>query len=310
MGLAPDAPIRRFAGETMGTVWSLALAGGDAGARDIVESCLAQVIGESSLWVSDSEIARFNAAPAGSRHRLSPGFHAVLEAALRLAEESGGAFDPALGALTDIWGFGPAGERETPTASSIRHHRAGRWRELRLADGMLEQPGGIRLDLNAIAKGQAVDRVCEALLTAGHSHFLLGIGGEYRGMGVRPDGQPWWVDVEQPPGFGLPPLRLALSGLAVATSGDYRRAWLRGGERLSHSLDPATGHPIAEGVSSVTVLGRSCMMADAEATAITVLGADLGMRWAEERGLAVQMLLRDGGSFRERLSPALLAMLG
>lgn len=294
----------------MGTLWSLALVGGGAEERAKVEACLAQVIGESSLWEAGSEISRFNEAPAGSWHPLSPGFRAVVEAALGLARASGGAFDPALGGLTDLWGFGPAGKRPLPGAEAVSRNPAGHWRELRLEDGALLQPGGVRLDLNGIAKGQAVDRVAELLLAGGHRHFLIGIGGEYRGEGVRPDGQPWWVDVEQPPGFGLSPLRLALSGLSVATSGDYRRAWLSDGARLSHSLDPETGRPIAEGVSSVTVLGRSCMLADAEATAITVMGPERGMRWAAERGLAVQMLLRDAGTFREILSPALLAMLG
>ena len=306
-GLEASAPIRRFAGETMGTVWSLALVGGDGDEGRLLEGCLGQVIGESSLWNAVSEISRFNRAPAGSWQPLSPGFQVVVEAALALARESDGAFDPTLGALTDLWGFGPAGEQPLPSA--IPQGAAGLWRELRLRDGALFQPGGARLDLNGIAKGQAVDRVAQMLLAAGHRHFLIGIGGEYRGEGVRPDGQPWWVDVEQPPGFGLPPLRLALSGLSVATSGDYRRAWLHGGARLSHSIDPATARPIVEGVASVTVLGRSCMMADGEATAITVLGPDKGLRWAEQRGLAVQMLLREGGSFRELLSPALLAML-
>lgn len=308
-GLDPAAQIRPLAGETMGTYWSLALAGGGGEARDVVETCFAQVISESSLWKPTSEISRFNGAPAGSWHTLSEGFHAVVEAALGMAEASGGAFDPALGALTDLWGFGPAGQRPLPGAEAIRQIQAGRWKDLQLKDGALLQPGGVQLDLNGIAKGQAVDRVATQLLASGHSHFLIGIGGEYRGEGVRPDGQPWWVDVEQPPGAGLPPLRLALSGLCVATSGDYRRARFSAGTRLSHSLDPTTGAPIANEVASVAVIGQCCMLADAEATAITVLGPEAGMRWAAERGLAVQMLLRGPGGFEERLSPALGAML-
>ena len=293
----------------MGTDWSLALAGGDLAARHLVEDCLAEVIDESSLWKAGSEISRFNRALAGSWQPVSRGFQAVVEAALGLAEASGGAFDPTLGALTNLWGFGPAGRGALPGPRALESAPAGRWRELRLGDGALFQPGGVHLDLNGIAKGQAVDRAAVALIEAGHRHFLLGIGGEYRAEGVRPDGQPWWVDVEQPPGSGLSPLRLALGGLSVATSGDYRRAWLSGATRLSHSLDPATRRPISEGVASVAVLGRSCMLADAQATAITVMGPEAGMRWAAERGVATQMLVRNGPAFREYLSPALQLML-
>ncbi len=291
-----------MAGETMGTQWSLSLAGAGNEALQTVEAVLAEVIAESSLWEADSEISRFNRAPAGERLPLSPGFAAVIGCALQLAADSGGAFDPRVGRLSAHWGFGPDG---SPSNEPLPPPPA----SLDLVEGSLSQPGGVWLDLNGIAKGQAVDRVAERLLEAGHRHFLIGIGGEYRGEGVRPDGQPWWVDVEQPPGAGLPPLRLALSGLSVATSGDYRRYRLAGGARLSHSIDPATGRPVAEGVASVCVLGRSCMVADGEATAITVMGPVEGMRWAADRGLAVQMLLRNGQGFRELLSPALTAML-
>ncbi|TPE60219.1 FAD:protein FMN transferase [Sandaracinobacter neustonicus] len=286
----------------MGTGWSLAIAAGPADARARVETVLAQVIAESSLWEAESEISRFNRAPAGVSLPVSPGFAEVVGAALAIAEASNGAFDPGLAAIADSWGFGPGGARENA--------EPGEWRAMKLENGRLIQPGTIALDLNAIAKGQAVDRAAAALREAGAAHFLMEIGGEYRGEGVKPDGQPWWVEIEQPPGAALPPLRVALSGLSIATSGDYRRAVMRGGKRFSHSIDPTTGQPIAEGVASVAVLGRSCMIADAEATAITVLGAAQGYDWAVSRGLAAQILLREGGGFREVLTPALAGMLG
>jgi thiamine biosynthesis lipoprotein len=301
-GLAKGARVQRMVGETMGTEWSLSLVGGDADIRPMVETVLAEVIAESSLWEPNSEICRFNRAAAGARVPLSAGFAAVVGCALQLATESGGAFDPRVGRLSAHWGFGPDGvpaSGETPAPPQ----------PLQLSGGVLTQPGNVWLDLNGIAKGQAVDRVAEALLAAGQRHFLIGIGGEYRGEGVRPDGQPWWVEIEQPPGAALAPLRVALSGLSVATSGDYRRSFRRDGHRLSHSIDPRSGKPIPEGVASVAVLGKSCMVADAEATAITVLGPTEGLRWAAERGLAAQMLLRDGKGFRELLTPALQEML-
>jgi thiamine biosynthesis lipoprotein len=165
--------------------------------------------------------------------------------------------------------------------------------------------GAATIDLSGIAKGFGVDLVAETLLAQGLRHFLIEVGGELRGHGLRPDAQPWWVDVARPPRSPAAPLRAALHELSVATSGDYLR-WLdAGGERHAHTLDPASGRPVRNGVHSATVLHASCMMADAWATALTVLGPYRGMALAEAKGIAAQMIAGD----REFLSAALIAML-
>ncbi|MBB4633184.1 thiamine biosynthesis lipoprotein ApbE [Sphingosinicella soli] len=135
------------------------------------------------------------------------------------------------------------------------------------------------------------------------------MGGELVGAGVKPDGQPWWVDIEMPPGAAFPPLRLALHGLAVATTGDYRRWFKADGKRFIHTIDPRTGCPLANGVASVTVLHPECMTADAYATAITVLGADEGLRFANSLGLAAHVVSLDGDAWTEAMSLAFTAML-
>jgi FAD:protein FMN transferase len=146
-------------------------------------------------------------------------------------------------------------------------------------------------------------------VSLGIEDFLIEIGGELRGEGVKPDGQPWWVELEPVPGAKLAPLRVALHGLSVATSGDYRRFFERDGRRYAHSIDPRTGWPIDNQVVSVSVLHHEAMLADAWATALTVLGPD-GMLLAEQQGLAAHMVTREGDAFSERISPALQAMLG
>jgi thiamine biosynthesis lipoprotein len=106
--------------------------------------------------------------------------------------------------------------------------------------------------------------------------------------------------------MALPPLRAALHGLAIATSGDYRR-WLDvGGRRYGHTLDPRSGWPAENGVRSVSVLHARCMLADAWATALAVLGPNEGLALAERHDLAVHMVA--GGA--EHMSPALREMLG
>jgi thiamine biosynthesis lipoprotein len=260
-----------------------------------------------SQWEPDSDISRFNRAMPGLWFSLPPEFAGVLETALEIARASDGAFDPAMGALSDLRGFGAAPPPASPPDDAvIAAMMASRGAiELDTANQRARRTGQARLDFSGIAKGFGVDHACDWLRTRGLRHFLLEVGGELRGEGVKPDGQPWWVDVEMPPGAAMPPLRVALHDLAIATSGDYRR-WLdAGGRRYGHTLDPRSGHPVQGGVRSVTVLHPSCMMADAWATAITVLGPDRGLALAERHRLAVHMLA--GGT--EQMSTAFKELL-
>lgn len=250
-----------------------------------------------SQWEIASDITRFNTAPAGSRHRLPTDFARVLACALEIAAETGGAFDPTLGAVTELWGFGAGGWSggvPAPAAAADAGAACG-YRRLVLHDGLAVQPGGLRLDLSGIAKGYGVDKAAEALKALGATSFLLDVGGELRGEGLRPDGQPWWVRLEPPrPGFRHD-IRVALPGWSVATSGDYRRGFEAGGRRYSHTFDPATGAPAAGGVVSTTVLDPSCMRADALATALTVMQAQAGMAFADDKGVPALMVLDKAG---------------
>jgi thiamine biosynthesis lipoprotein len=288
-------------GETMGTSWSVrfaAPAGCDPAAIEAeVLARLASIIAEMSHWQADSLISAYNRGEAGSWHALPPDFATVIAAAIDIAEASGGAFDPTVGRLVDLAGFGPDPALRSGDARRIDDARAqAGWERLRFEDSRLLQPGGLALDLSGIAKGHAVDAVADRLGELGIVHALVEIGGELAGRGVRPDGDPWWVDLEDPPGFALPPLRIALHGLAVATSGDYRRG--------AHTLDPRDGRAAAHGVRSVSVIHPRAMIADAWATALTVLGAEEGLELAAREGLAARIV-----TDAERLSPALADML-
>lgn len=311
------APLYTLGGATMGTTWSVKLllprgvALGDA--RRAVETVLATVIEQMSQWEPGSDISRYNRAPAGSWHVLPEHFRRVLDRALNLAGDTDGAYDPTIGALVDLWGFGPGGPRaaipkETSIAAAMDHLRAaGGWqRVLRDGDRVL-QPGAARLDFASIAKGYAVDLVSEGLRRLGIACHLVEIGGELRGEGVKRDLQPWWVALEEP--FpGAPETLVALHGLSVATSGDTRRYVERGGRRYGHTLDPRTGHPIADRLASVTVLAGDCMTADALATALSVLGPERGMDYAARRGIAARFLLRTEERPAELITPAFALM--
>ncbi|MET0249476.1 MAG: FAD:protein FMN transferase [Sphingobium sp.] len=289
----------------MGTRWSARIVDppADADADAAIEAVLARVIAQMSNWESGSDISRFNRSPTGTWMPLPADMLAVLHAALDMARLSDGAFDPAIGRLVDAWGFG-ASAGELPGSPS-----GNSWRAIEIEGDRARRIGDVTLDLSGIAKGFAVDAAAQALANSGAASFLIEIGGELRGHGVKPDMQPWWVDVEAPPGLDVPILRVALCGLSIATSGDYRRFHRAGEARLSHSIDPAAGAPIINDVAAVTVLHESAMMADAWATAITVMGPDRGMALATCHGLPVRLIERDGTEPREYMTPALAAML-
>jgi thiamine biosynthesis lipoprotein len=296
----------------MGTTWSVRIVDAPAGIRAEIEAILARIVAEMSHWEPGSDLSRFNRSIVGRWQPLPPLFLRVLATALDIAEKSGGAFDPAMGALADLWGFGSAGARDdTPPDKAIAQALADSGRaniEFDPAARRARRLAPAQLDFSGIAKGFAVDAVAGRLRGAGLTDFLVEIGGELRGEGIKPDGQPWWVDLEPVPGSSLAPVRVALHGLAIATSGDYRRAFTYAGRTYAHTLDPRTGRPLESGVASVTVLHAETMYADAWATALTVLGPQ-AMALADREGLAVHMVARDGTRFVEHLSPALKAML-
>lgn len=281
----------------MGTTWSAKIVAPPPGVQTAIEGVLATIIAQMSHWEPTSQLSRINDSPPGIWHRIGPEFAQVMTIALDIAKRSQGAFDPAMGVAVDLWGFGPPGPRVgLPSEAEIEAARALCGYDAIDFDPLLLRlrlTRPVRLDLSGIAKGYAVDAVAARLRALGCLDFLVEIGGELLGEGIQPDGQPWWVDVETPPGLDAEPLRIALHGMAVATSGDYRRNFVEGGTTYTHTIDSRTGRPATSGVASVAVLHCDCAQADAWASALTVASACERMVLAERYGLAAHILLRD-----------------
>jgi thiamine biosynthesis lipoprotein len=325
----PDSGSRLHSvgGVSMGSEWSARVLLShqvEADLRSMLQHELDEIVAQMSHWEGDSLLSRYNRAPSGSWHPLPPQFFDVMDYALSVFEETGGAYDPAAGALVSLWGFGalkrydqagfyaPAPDAVAAALAQRALHQPRLDREGR----RLYQPGGAVLDLSSVAKGYAVDCLALRLEALGVRHYLVEAGGELRGAGVKADGQPWWVELEGVPnaaGAPAPQSVVALHGLAVATSGDYRRYYdyqlSHAQRRASHTLDPRTGYPIANDVASVTVLAPTCMAADALSTALTVMGVEAGLPFAEDRGLAARFLLRREGGLREVDTAAWRALL-
>jgi FAD:protein FMN transferase len=296
----PPEPVT-LNGTTMGTGWTVRLGAippdvSVPALRLEIEALLERVNAQMSTYREDADISRFNRAAAGEVLTVPEDFARVLAAALALAEATDGAYDPTVGPLVNLWGFGPDPSLDRIPAEEqlAQARRRVGWQRIGFepGSGQLTQTGELMLDFSSIAKGYAVDLIAEHLLAHGIDNHLVDIGGDLRTRGVRPDGRPWRIGIERPlAGSRQVHSVLSPGNLAMATSGSYRNFFRDQGREFSHTIDPRTGYPVQHALVSVTVLHASCMQADALATAISVLGPDEGLAFAREHGLAVLMLV-------------------
>ena len=173
----------------MGTSWSLHAVSPTAEVASGVQAALDLVVAQMSQWEPGSDLSRINRAAPGEWYDIPIEFGHVVGEALEIACASGGAFDPGLGRITDAWGFGGAGP--VGHAPDAGDSLARRTIEFDPVSRRIRRDEGAALDLSGIAKGYGVDLAAEWLLGQGVRHFLLEVGGELRGEGIRPDGQPW-----------------------------------------------------------------------------------------------------------------------
>lgn len=318
-GCQPPPSIREhhFPGTSMGTTFEVKVVAPllpeqrQEAVRQAIRAQLQDVDGKMSTYREASEISRLNRSRASTPHPLSRETFTVLETAQRISRATGGAFDITVGPLVNAWGFGPTPHPASlPTAAEIEQLqlRSG-WAKIELNprdSTILKREPALYLDLSAIAKGYAVDRVSEVLAEMNFTRHMVELGGEVRTSGRNAAGNAWRIAIEKPVSGGRALQRiLPLENLALATSGDYRNFRLAEDERLSHTIDPRTGRPVRHQLTSVSVVDDSCMRADGYATALMVLGEDEGYRLAAEQDLAALFLVRTSeGSFRERETPA------
>lgn len=306
-------------GHTMGTTFSVRIAHSPLNYEQSsqllgeIQAILDEINRQMSVWDENSEISRFNRAKNGDFVEISLDFQVVLRRALEIAEASGGAFDPTVGPLVNLWGFGPPNgpRRVRPTAEQLAAVRPliG-WKNVEIsADGRLgKQISGLQLDFGAIAKGYAVDQVAKWLLERGFSDFLVEIGGETRVFGQNPAHQPWNIGILRPDGTAnIQKTVILTSGRAIATSGDYRNFYrAENGEIEAHIIDPRTGGPVHHQVASVSVVADDCLNADAWATALFVLGPDEGLPLLAEKspGVGALFIQRNAdGTLHEIMNP-------
>ncbi len=309
-------------GTTMGTSYSIRIRPSatppdvnQEKAQGLVQKELNRIDSVFSTWKKDSQINKINTAKRGEVVEVPAELIRLIEKSRELNRFTGGAFDPTMGPLIDLWGFGTSMRTTPPSDLEIKLTKEstglGKLEYINDHNVKVIDPA-VRLNMSAIAKGYAVDRVFELLREQGFQDVLVEVGGEIRASTSAKYPQGWKIGIERPEYdmerelYGA----LKIKDGAVATSGDYRNFFKYNGKRYSHIIDPETGYPVKGNVVSATVTGKDCMTADALATSLLVMDADRGINMIEKLdGYETLLLIMVDDQLYEKMTPGMAAYL-
>ncbi len=283
-----------------------------------IDSGLAAAIGQGfeevhasmSVFREDSEVSKINGLPENAWQDVSGDLLEVLKASEIVYEESEGWFDPTIGKLVNLWGFGIGHKQNHPKDSEIkeelRHVGLNKIELNEKSRQIRKKDAKTYLNLSAVAKGFAVDKTAEIIEKFGYNDYIIDIGGELKIKGAKTSGRRGWtVGIAMPEDeSGENAMALHLTDMAVATSGDYRNFYVEGQKRYMHTISPFDGYPRQHGLASATVFHPSCMYADAYATAMLAMGEGAAFDFAQRLGLpAILIIRKENGDFDIKFSP-------
>lgn len=292
----------QWKGQTMGTTYLVKFTQAPDGpalpAQQEVDAILKAVNAAMSTYIPSSEISKINSdSKANHPYSISADFNHVLRFSLKVAEKTEGVFDPTIGPLVNLWGFGPQGKRKVPSEQAVEQTKAKVGYQKIAHDEqqskLMFTVAGMKIDLSASAKGFGVDKIAQFLDQRRIANYMVEIGGEVRTKGLN-NGRPWRIAIETPdPDFSKKSIQkvLPLSGLSVATSGNYRNFFMENGKGYSHTINYQTGKPVEGIMASVTVVSpEGCMQADAWATALMAMGPIKGIEYTKKYSIAAYFI--------------------
>ena len=305
-----------FDGLTMGTTYHIVVTV-DRGSitigslKELVENRLDELCRSLSTYIENSEITRFNQSEAGEWFGVSSDLYRVVAAADSISRKTSGAFDITVGQTVDLWGFGAEEVKmnnELPAQDKILSaQQTADYRKLQIQSdppALKKLHSELKLDVSAIAKGYGVDEILLLLKNLHGVHgAMVEIGGEIRVFGQRHDGFKWTLGVQSPVrDRGGLAARIYLNNGAIASSGDYVNYFEKDGQRISHVINPLKGVPVETDIVATTVIGKSCMAADAWATACMVLDAGKALEIALSEEIGLMIIREDSKDSLEVLS--------
>jgi thiamine biosynthesis lipoprotein len=302
-------------GETMGTYFVVKLEKPEGSTNGILDGndqhllsqirlVLDTVDHKMSTYKEDSELSKVNTAWTTDPIPISEDLAHVISNAVKVNQETNGAFDITVGPIVNAYGFGPDLNVRPPNDDEL----AMLWLRVGSDKFSIDLDGltlskvrqDVQLDLSAIAKGYAVDSVAGLLDARGIENYFIEVGGEVRVLGTNHEGEPWKVGIEKPvEGKSEIHKVVELTNQSMATSGTYRNFYMEDGQRVSHTIDPRTGTPVSHNLVSVSVIHPNCELADAYATALLVLGPEEGPKAAAELGLEAVFIVETEDGLKE-----------
>lgn len=285
---------KHLSGKALGTYYSVIVSvpSGDTAVKRAVDSTLDAINSIFSIYDSSTVIVRFNRA---EEYVVHAEFAALLEESQRVSAMTRGAYDPTVGTVARLWGFGAETLSQVDTAAIAAARAYTGYGHLRVSgDTVFKDDPRVELTLNAMAKGYAADRIALALRRRGCPAAMVEVGGEIAVYGVSQRGDAWRVGIDAPEKGNMPGYKLitafTIDSGGVATSGNYREYVQMGGQEWGHTMNPRTGRPEKNNLLSATVVASSCALADALATAMMVMGPEEAKAFAE-RTEGVECLL-------------------
>jgi FAD:protein FMN transferase len=302
-----------YNGTTMGTSYQVKIAPSNTlitiDLAEQINSRLESLDNTFTTYQKTSELMLFNQAELKQPTIISDDMQRVMRLASEIYVQTNSTFDPTVGPLVNLWGFGPkyTGD-QIPNPQEIGQHLESMSLDHLSLDRNAKTASrntDIQLDFSAIAKGYAVDAIAELLIASGIENYLVEVGGELRASGRKHNGDFWRIAIETPSlSQGGIQQVVDLENVAVATSGDYRNYFEKNGKRYSHTIDPRTGYPVDHKLASVTVIAATAAKADALATAMMVMGPEQTLLFAEQHGIPVYILVKQAEGFEAQYSQA------
>ncbi|MCT4641663.1 MAG: FAD:protein FMN transferase [Bacteriovoracaceae bacterium] len=295
-----------ISGKTMGTTYSIKAYTdvSNEQVKSAVDKLLRDYNQIFSTYIKTSELVQLNQASLNDQHQISYDLFKVLKLSKHIFNKTNGHYDVTIGPLVNRWGFGPIKEKGKPSKKEVKEllKKSGSNFEL-IAPYYIKKRKNMFIDLSSIAKGDGVDKVAYLLKDKFQvKSFFVEIGGEVFAMGKKADGSSWKVGVEKPSllkGQGGLQRVIELNKEAIATSGSYRNFIKYGDKVFSHTIDPKTGYPVDHKTISVSVISKTCALADAWATALMSLGHTKGIQVAKKEGLKVIFLVKQDEIIKE-----------
>ena len=301
-------PYQKCSGLIFGTTYHVTYQYDDDLHAEVVAK-LKEVDAALSMFNEQSTISKINNNEAVKPDKM---FLDVFQLAQQISQDTQGAFDITVAPLVNIWGFGfKHGQEPTTHAIDSLRQFVGYQKVSYNGKTIQKQDPRIMLDCSAIAKGYGTDVVARLLDEKGITNYLVEIGGEVVTRGISEKRVPWKIGVTKPTDDSLHvgndlQTVLNVTDKAMATSGNYRNFYYKGGRKYAHTIDPKTGRPVQHNILSATVLCNQCAKADAYATAFMVMGLDKAREVLERNpDLMVYFIYDDKGVNKVWYSPSL-----